>query len=265
MCQDFALFAKRENLPQSFWRSRFELGHEQDYLCPDFSTKRNWFRLFCDAQSCLREGNLSLINRKRIWTLLQPIADLVVLDCLRSRQPHGISISMDSDTKQYRVLDNDQLNKFSTKLATFSSFSGELASESYHNQLTEGCRVKHHRLTRLFRKTLQKSQYITVSTVKLGSQHYISGFKCSDNLFELGFDIPNSKSVIEIPETTKIEAIEVAFCKTGLVGIGFLFSGSEESQWTGQSNGHRVVRGILKLSEISKTYYVVACLDVSFS
>ena len=94
ICQFFALVFKRENLPQSFWKSRFKVGSDVDYILPNFTTKRNWSRLFFGTQACLKNGNPSLANRKRIMTLIEPIARLLELSAPGSRELCGFQMPL---------------------------------------------------------------------------------------------------------------------------------------------------------------------------
>lgn len=81
VCRELAQLTLLDNLPQSYWRSRF-LDQEADFLLPRFNNNHNWFRLFFGTRYYLKIGNLSLINRKRIRKLIEPIAALVERDAI---------------------------------------------------------------------------------------------------------------------------------------------------------------------------------------
>ncbi|KAJ5719812.1 hypothetical protein N7493_007390 [Penicillium malachiteum] len=46
VCRNLALLATLDRLPQSYWRSRFLLGQEADFLFPTLTDKLDWFRPF---------------------------------------------------------------------------------------------------------------------------------------------------------------------------------------------------------------------------
>lgn len=146
-------------------------------------------------------------------------------------------------------------------------FSGQLASVGADSPLDEGCRVLYHR-TQLFVPPLQQSrQRIGISIIQFGVRSFISGI----NLFSsgersivdrrVGYHNPASETWIEIPNTFHVKALGVAFCSEGLVGINFIYAGSDSSGWVGDSNGPGTVYGTLSISERSNRHCLLVGLD----
>ena len=66
-----------------------------DFLFPDLEQSRDWFRLYRGTLSILQAKDqspeqLSLLNRKRIRELLEPIASVVEADSGRSKELYGV-------------------------------------------------------------------------------------------------------------------------------------------------------------------------------
>lgn len=143
VCWNFALVASYENLPQSFWKSWFLLGHECDFIFPELCGKRDWVQLFQGIRSSLNATNPSLINQKRICSLLESIAVLTELDIIMSKEPHGRQFSLvEGEYMQFKLLDDNSAEHFSGIFMAMTSFSGQLALFSCGDQLVEGCCVK---------------------------------------------------------------------------------------------------------------------------
>lgn len=87
VCRDLALLAAVDTLPRSYWRSRFLLGQEADFLFPDVKGTHDWYLLFFGTRASLVAGTLPLVNRKRIRQLLEPIAALVDLEAVLRNGP----------------------------------------------------------------------------------------------------------------------------------------------------------------------------------
>ena len=277
--RELALIAECESLPQSFWKSRFMLGHEQDYIFPDLAATRDWSQLFHGTQSCFMNGNKSLANRLRIRGLLEPIAMLVELNATKARKSLGLPISsVDSDEKRHWRLYNDNGDDLPMIFKSMRFFTGQLSPEDHGNQLTHGCRVQQYRIARFPSQTRGtfcngNIRQIKVSTIHIGTQCYISGirYSCSQTFpsfgslpLELGFCTPAREKQINIPPGAIVKLVEVAFCASGLVGIRFVFASIEDrsSQWVGQCRGQGIARGILQIPESEHNYHLVTGLDV---
>jgi hypothetical protein len=279
VCRELALIAKCENLPQSFWKSRFMLGHEQDYIFPDLGVTRDWSQLFRGTQSCFTHGNKSLASRMRIRGLLEPIAVLVELNTTKARKSCGFPISsVDSDKERHWRLNNDSGEDLPMTFKDIRFFTGQIAPRDHGDQLTHGCRVQQYRIARFpshIRGAFceESIRQIKVSSVHIGAQCYISGIRycrsqaslpLDDFPLKLGFCTPAREKQINIPPGATVKLVEVAFCASGLVGIRFVFTGNEDgsSQWVGQRGGQGIAHGILQLPESESNYYLAAGLDV---
>jgi hypothetical protein len=264
VCRELAQVAKLDNLSPSFWKSRFRHGYEQAYLCADLSIKRNWRQLFLGANTCLKQGMLRLINRKRIWALLEPIA--VLMEEAESTKLQGLPVSLaDTDKGRYQLLRNKSPDLPAT-FTTIRSFSGQLPPDGYSGYLLDGCRVQQYRVAQFPSQFSEDGGKVGVSTVRVGVQRYISGIKISSllpsDLSQIGLYDPSQEKSIEIPPFARVKIIEVAFCRSGLVGIRFLFTGYHSSEWVGQADGEGIGRGILSPPEDTDAHYLVAGVDV---
>lgn len=259
----FALVARRETLPHSFWRSRFTVSGEQGFLCPDLSVRRDWYRLFLGTRFCLQAKNAPLINRRRIWTLLGSFDSLV--ERYRNQRLLGSEIYNETDNKWTQRLSTLSSGGLSESFQGVHSLCARLSYDS--NQLTDGCRVQQFRLVEFPRRFSKDGGNIRVSTVHIGTRCYISGIEFQDaqvsrtKLSSMGFLTANAES-IHIPPSAKIKTVEVAFRATGLVGIQLHFIEHEPSHWIGQNEGEGVVYGSLVVPENSATFHMVAGLDV---
>ena len=279
VCRELATIAECENLPPSFWRSRFMLGHEEDYIFADLKVMHDWFRLFHGSRYCLLNGNKSLLNRKRIRTLLEPIALLVEYDVTdKTRSLLGLPISPVASDEGNWHLDSDNKDCFEV-FNSIRSFTGQLASRDDAEQLTQGCRVLQYRIARFpFQPPgahcgKNHIRQFRISTIQIGSRCYITGIRYSSlEVSSLGgFPLAigfctaaTGEKAINVPQGAVVKLVEVAFCDSGLVGIRFVFSGKGNgySHWVGQSGGQGVARGFLQPPGNKYDCHFIAGLNV---
>lgn len=279
VCRGLALVAECDNLPQSFWKSRFMLGHEQDYLLPNLAVTRDWSQVFYSTQSCFKNGNKSLANRLRIRRLLEAIAVLVELNTTQARNPFGLPISLvgPGEEQQWR-LDDSSGEYLPVTFESIRLFTGQIAPRDHADQLTHGCRAQQYRISSFAFQVpgefcRENITQFKVSTVCIGDQCYISGIRysclegCSSLVnfpCELGLRAPSREIHINIPPRATLKSVEVAFRASGLVGIRFVFAGHGygSSKWVGQCEGQDIAHGILQLPKGKREYYFVAGLDV---
>lgn len=266
VCRDLALLATVERLPQSYWRSRFLLGQEVDFLFPSLTDTRDWSRLFFGTRASLRSGLLPLVNRKRIRQLLEPIAALVDLEPVLRNGPYG-SAFHPAQGNYLRLIDDESAKKPPRFMEIAGSFSGQLASIGADSPLEEGCRVLYHRTQSFMPPCQQHRQRIGISTVQIGARSFISGVnlfppgECNVVGRPVGYHNPPSEKWIEVPSTSYVKALCVAFCSEGLMGIKFIFTNSDSSGWVGSSNGPGIAHGTLSIPERLNRYYLLAGLD----
>lgn len=142
-CRNLALLATVETLLQLYWRSRFLLGQEADFLFPRLTDKRDWSQLFFWTRASLRARFLPLVNRKRIRQLLEPIAALVDQEAVFQNGPYGSAFHPAQGLGNYfQLIDGESTGKLPQlmEIADYS-FSGQLASIGADSPLDEGCRV----------------------------------------------------------------------------------------------------------------------------
>jgi hypothetical protein len=91
---------------------------------------------------------------------------------------------------------------------------------------------------------------LAVSLVRISARRYISGIKLfasqedDTNVQQIGFPMPDEE-VVNIPPSSSLKAVEVAFRPEGLTGIRFGFRGRDDLPWLGQHSGEGTTRGIL--------------------
>ncbi|KAK2764947.1 hypothetical protein FQN54_008646 [Arachnomyces sp. PD_36] len=274
--------AERENLPQSFWKSRFMLGHELDCIFSDFSIVRNWSLLFHGFRTSFRHhGNKWLVNRQRIRGLIEFIAVLVELDTTKPRDPSGLPISaVRSNNALYWEIADHCGGNLPISFRSINSFTGDLDPWLDHLVSTGGCRAQKYRIAQFpfyvrGKACKENTRQLMISTVYIGTQCYISGIRyhCSETPpspkslpHALGFSVPAGEKRIDIPPDAVVKSIEVALCATGLVGVRLIFAKNADdpgnaSQWLGQSGGQGVARGVLDFPERERNYCFVAGLD----
>ena len=268
VCRGLARLLRVEMLPQSYWRSRFLLGQEADFVFPNFSGVRNWRQLFLWTRASLRAGSLPLVNRKRIRQLLEPIAAIVDLDAVWRKSPCGYVFHLaQSKGGCFELVDNEIAEGPPQLIKVTSSFSGQLVSIGADSPLNEGCRELYRRAQSLTSQYQEHQRRIGISTVQIGARSFISGLhlfpsrECTAVSRLVGYHNPASEKWIQIPSTAYLKAICVAFCSEGLTGVGFIFTSSDSPYWVGESNGPGIAQGALNVPNRLDPNYLLAGLD----
>ncbi|KAL4739072.1 hypothetical protein BDV11DRAFT_215546 [Aspergillus similis] len=254
VCRELADITHPGNLPQSYWRSRFLLGQEADFLFPSLSERRHWPRLYLGTRALLNWENPSLVNRKRIRGLIEHFAALVELYVVRP-SPHGSPVWPEPGSDDSFVL----TGKETSFLRVYSSFSGHSTACQANETLQVGCRTLHYRSGPVPLAD-RSHQQITVSTIQVGARCFVAGvrFANKDTASLIGYHHSTSETTIYSPD--KIRTVHVAFCSQGLTGIRFTFSNSESSPWIGQSHGPGIALGNISIAGTNPCY-LVAGLD----
>ncbi|KAK2757006.1 hypothetical protein FQN54_004974 [Arachnomyces sp. PD_36] len=271
VCRHFARVFHCNRLPQSFWKSRFMIGSEMFFVFPNLHENRIWSQLYFGTRACLEAGNQSLMNRKRILCLIEPVAHLVELTASGLREPCGLE-ALGTD----HCHSGNQINTLTVKneqdipisVETVQVHSGELVPET--SQLTYGCHVHSYRAAEYSLFQLagieDRSQKFTASSITIGSQRYISGITWTgpkaglNNPCGIGYSTPYTDS-FDIPCCKQLGTVEVAFCRMGLVGIRCNCPHGEPSRWVGEYAGRGIARGVLRISSLSKRYGFISGLD----
>lgn len=264
-CQEFALKTTLKSLPQEFWKSRFSPGFELDYVLPGTTVNTSdWLQLFCGIMALRESGYEPLVNKKRIWKILDHF--VVTLGAVRSTEnysEHGDRVSLENifqeKAKIYRLEagKNEGPDMFFTSEYSLSG----LVDHDHNKQLNLGCRLSQFCVSR-FEPQVENGQPIEVSTVSVGEKFYISSFRrvSSQTSGQLGSH--GEKKLIHIPNHLRIESIEVAFRRSGLAGIRFLCTGNYKSPWVGQIEGHGLGRSVLQVPQNFNKYNLVVGVDV---
>ncbi|PYH94556.1 hypothetical protein BO71DRAFT_419279 [Aspergillus ellipticus CBS 707.79] len=229
VCRDLALLARVDTLPQSYWRSRFLLGQEADFLFLSPTAPRDWSRVFFGSRV------------SRIRQLLEPIAALVELEAVWRSGPYGsIAHPAQGQGSHFEPIDEE--------------------SGTPHQVLE----IEHDHLPPPSSQSLSR---IGISIVHIGAQSFVAGInlfpsrECNSIGYSVGYHNPASEKWIEIPSTSHLKAFGVAFCCDGLTGIQFIFTNSDPSGWFGVSKGNGIAQGILEIPESFNRYYLLASLD----
>ncbi|RDW67299.1 F-box protein [Aspergillus mulundensis] len=268
--RELANLAAVGSLPQSFWRSRFLVGQEADFLFPNLRDKRDWCRLFWGTRACVRnQGSLSLINRRRVRKLIEPFAAIVELD---SRSPTTLSGSTlrlaQGQTDCFQLSESSSIDGPPKLLQEIDSFSGQLASVDAAEPLVDGCRTIHRRAQLPQHSFGKEHRYIAITTRTIGARTFVSGigffpsYRLGKGSRILGFHDPATAEWIAVPCGSSLSALGVAFCSQGLTGVKFTFTTSESSNWVGVINGPGVAQGSLAVRGGEAQFYLTAGLDL---
>lgn len=245
VCRGLALLATSSAFSQSYWRSRFCIGQEADFPFPRLTEPRNWARLFWGIDISFRNRSLHLISRKRVRKLLEPIAALWELEAVIRSGPRGSIFSPTHNGESLQCFDSTTSETL-VSIKLDHCFSGRLPSVHTDGPLEEGCRVVFHRA-----QSLRPSrQRIGISTIQLGTRSFISGINLSDSPgCTVGYRIPSSEKWVEMPPTSELRAIHVAFRSEGLTGVRFIFQDSRSSDWVGDTRSSGIAFGALSIPE----------------
>lgn len=268
VCRDLALLATVDKLPPSYWRSRFSLGQEADFLFPNLKASCEWNRLFFGTRASLSAKHLPMVNRKRIRKLLEPIAALVELKTFLRDDLYGYSFHpTQSQGSHFQLIDGEMAEQPPRLMKVTGSFSGQLASARLDSALNEGCRALYHRAHALLPPFQPHRQRIGITTVHIGARGFISGINlfvsvgCNDVDRRVGYRNTASEKWIEIPSGSQVKAVCVAFRAEGLTGIKFIFTNSDSSDWVGDNNNRGIAHGTLNIPEDTGLCYLLASLD----
>ncbi|KAE8151706.1 hypothetical protein BDV25DRAFT_171265 [Aspergillus avenaceus] len=254
------------SLPPSFWKRQFTPGYSMDFLFPDLEQKRDWFRLYRGTMSILQANDessemLSLLNRKRIRALLEPIASVVEADAERSKEPSGRRANcMEFSPGKWLV--SEGLFQWRAE----NIYTGYRSLED--DFLPHGCHVPRYRIGD-FPHTMLHGGEIEISTVQLGGRVFISGIDHNSDdpqgLLKrqaVGHELLTGHVTIDIPPGTIFNQIEVAFCAEGVRGIRFHYAGNTTSEWVGDTDDKEMSYGVLQVPHSdSGLYHLFAGTD----
>ena len=134
--------------------------------------------------------------------------------------------------------------------------SGQTDPSRNHGWTFRVCEAQEHSVSRLASistAATMESDFMKVSYFPMDMK--LCGSK-------LGYSLPGSQEVVEIPGKLGIIAIEVAVSPQGVNGMKFFFTNGKTSRWVGQRNGPGITRGLLRLSSLKQCCGLVASFDV---
>ncbi|PYH74879.1 F-box protein [Aspergillus vadensis CBS 113365] len=268
VCHDLAVLADMSMLSRFYWRSRFLLGQEADFVFPCLSESQDWLRLFFATRTSLKAATLPLVNRKRIRDLLEPIASLVDLDYVFRRGPGGLDYCPSTMRgNNFTLVDIESLQAGPRLAKVVGYFSGQLSYIDEDCPLHEGCRVLYRKAQPFMVPQEEHEKRIGISTVNIGARRFISGINIlpSDegNYVGrlIGYRNPAAETCIDMPTNLLIKALRVAFCSEGLVGIQLQYDNSASSCWIGDSSGPGIAQGTLQIPTREDQYHLLADID----
>ncbi|KAI1044430.1 hypothetical protein LB505_013442 [Fusarium chuoi] len=220
------VFATLE-LPESFWASRFQPGHEFDYLPEVHDTPpESWMALY-HSLKIWAPGVPSLINRQRVWGLAKRLqATLIQMDCVSC---HGSPLST-----WFEAIPDGM--KMYEREVSWHTASRAVASpkQSFHY----GSRVLRARA--LYFQEPVKLRQMSVSFVDTAAGRFISGFRLADNngrSHALGYQHEDSMCHMLLPLDKPIQGWELALDLCGVNGIAAVRSDGTLTSWVGESAG----------------------------
>ncbi|KAK2783590.1 hypothetical protein FQN53_009135 [Emmonsiellopsis sp. PD_33] len=215
-----------EELPQSFWRSRFYPDQEMGFtsvLLPHYSTLRetSWKDKYISFQAALRIPNRfpSTRNRQRIWSLARPLSGLIE------------AIIQNDQSKKTRTTSDDfspsAMDHVPSHIQAGRVLQSEISRAPYDRVLEFGCRELSLRSIRWQTLTGFRSYQLGISVASFYRDKYISGLRIipqdDQQPLALGLSIglidKTSESIIEVTSPDVLEGFDVAVKESGICGL----------------------------------------------
>ncbi|KAF5635860.1 hypothetical protein F52700_5172 [Fusarium sp. NRRL 52700] len=222
------VFATLE-LPEPFWASRFQPGHEFDYLPEVYDRPpESWMALYHSLRIWGR-GIPGMVNRQRVWGLAKRFQ--ATLSQLEGVSCQGIPLRTWFETMPDGLEQN-----ISEAEVLWHTASRAVSSpgESFHY----GSRVLRARA--LYFSEPVKLQQMSVSFVDMAAGRFVSGFSFVDIhgiSHTLGYQHENMMSCISLPPDEPILGWELAMDLRGIKGVAAVRSDGTLTSWAGESTG----------------------------
>ncbi|KAF4958084.1 hypothetical protein FGADI_2642, partial [Fusarium gaditjirri] len=221
------VFATLE-LPERFWASRFQPGHEFDYLPEVYDRSPQSWRAFYHSLKIWTRGIPNMANRRRVWRLAKRLqATLTQMD---GASCHGSPFGTWHET----MPDGPG---HTTSEAEFSWHTASRAVVSPGKSFFYGSRVLKARV--LYFPEPMKLRQMSVSFVDTPAGKFISGFTLVDShdrSYAVGYQ--HEDTVLRIPLLDEpIRGWELAMDLSGIKGIAAVHSDRTLSSWAGESAG----------------------------
>jgi hypothetical protein len=241
-------------LPSRFWRKRFRLGREFDYIFEARDhTGGNWESI-CRAINASKSNGMvrySLHLRRHIWDLCYPMHQ--VLESMRHTTCDGSPVKS--------TFEPDAMPDALASEKSWITVSRALKPPG--ETFERGSRIIHDRVVVL----PSELSAVYVSTVDLFGRRYVSGlrFRDSDGKdLTLGFQHPRQEELLaQQANSLQIIGFDVAFDQRGVRGLCILFGSGDRSDWAGE---HKDIpkRRIQSCSEEDTVSHLKGGFDVSY-
>lgn len=268
--KSLAAIAAVENLPQSYWRSRFFPGQEADFVFPILSERRDWRALFFGLNQLLRNSeSLPLLTRKKIRNLIEPFARVLENTHVPWTGLFGmLALQSPNHKSRFQIPTSDDAVQEPVVLEESNSLAGGITSDNPLEPISYGCRVIDHKTWELPKSRQYDQGTIAVSTLHVGAMTFITGIGIFPSATSegdaciIGFHNPVAARWLQMPTSSSIAHIHVAFSAQGLTGVMFSFTNGTSSHWTGTSEGPGIAQGSLNVAWKSQPRHLLAAIDV---
>ena len=269
-----ASLSKKELLPQSFWSSRFAYDFEMGFafplnIAPDpiFDWRAQYFAI---KQALLAPDNhLSLLNRRRIWKILDSTASLIK-SLINNKHNHTLSITW---------ADLSPLSDFTTPFADFSIdhiITGQSIASEHAAPMSIGCRELEVQSLVWPPDSSTIGCSIGVSVVTFGCQIFVSGIRIlplggilssvRNAPPDLGHIVYIRETIIHCEPYETLEEVDVAVSAAGIHGLRLHFNGPRKrcTDWIGHTSNGKPDTGFgkLYLGQGKRLAAIAAGLDV---
>ncbi|KAK2785953.1 hypothetical protein FQN51_003761 [Onygenales sp. PD_10] len=221
-----AYIAMMEELPQSFWRSRFspdrEMGFAAVFLsCHSTLRDMSWKDKYVSFQAALRLPNRfpSTCNRQRIWALARPLSGLIEAIIQNDQTLETWTTSDDfSPSEMDHVPSHIQVGKV---------LQSEISRAPHDQLLKFGSRVLSVQGIRCQILREFRSYRLGISVASFHREKYISGLRIipPDNQQPLAFGLSmglidkTSEYIVEVTSSDVLEGFDVAVKESGICGL----------------------------------------------
>ncbi|KAE8351620.1 hypothetical protein BDV28DRAFT_136725 [Aspergillus coremiiformis] len=216
-------------LAQSFWASRFACHQERGYCFEARDQRysgayalrsRDW-KVFYEKTAVTPTASTELRNRKRIWSYLKNMADLIL------QQP----LSNEGMTREFELWPKEAV-------ATWRSVGGDFSARSNGNSPYQmKCRE-------IYRQTISINSSIRsigVSFQELSDKKYVSGLRfilANNEELRMGYVLSSKEKHIELnSECFDLNGLIVAVGPRGIMAFRVVTGQGEISTWVGSPEG----------------------------
>lgn len=146
--------------------------------------------------------------------------------------------------------------------------AGGITSDNPLEPISYGCRVIDHITWELPKSRQYDQGTIAVSTLHVGAMTFITGIGIFPSATSegdaciIGFHNPVAARWLQMPTSSSIAHIHVAFSAQGLTGVMFSYTNGTSSHWTGTSEGPGIAQGSLNVAWKSQPRHLLAAIDV---